>query len=42
MAGALDVLSGRHNDAQVDDRRALPARADEILREDLLALRLRR
>jgi len=40
--GALDALSGRHIDARVDDWRALPARAGEILEEDLLALRLRR
>jgi len=40
--GALDGLSGRHIDAQVDDWRAIAARADEILRDDLLALRLRR
>jgi NAD(P)-dependent dehydrogenase (short-subunit alcohol dehydrogenase family) len=40
--GALDALSGRHIDAQVDDWRALPARTNEILRDDLLALRLRR
>ncbi len=39
--GALDALSGRHIDAQIDDWRALPARTDEILRDDLLALRLR-
>lgn len=41
-SGALDALSGRHIDARIDDWRALPARTDEILRDDLLALRLRR
>jgi len=40
--GALDALSGRHIDARVDDWRTLPARTDEILRDDQLALRLRR
>ncbi len=41
-AGALDALSGRNIDARVDDWRALPGRAEEILRDDRLALRLRR
>lgn len=40
--GELDRLSGRHIDARVDDWRSLPARASEILEDDLLALRLRR
>jgi len=40
--GALDSLSGHHIDAAVDDWRALPDRTGEILRDDLLALRLRR
>lgn len=40
--GALDMLSGRHIDASADDWTALPARWEEILRDDLLALRLRR
>jgi 3-oxoacyl-[acyl-carrier protein] reductase len=40
--GALDALSGRYVHARNDDWRALPGRADEILADDLLALRLRR
>jgi len=40
--GALDLLSGRHIDAAIDDWQGLPLRANEILEGDLLALRLRR
>jgi len=40
-SGALDTLSGRHIDARVDDWATLPSRVDEVLRDDLLALRLR-
>jgi NAD(P)-dependent dehydrogenase (short-subunit alcohol dehydrogenase family) len=40
--GALDFMSGRHIDAPVDDWQGMPARAQEILREDLFALRMRR
>lgn len=41
-SGALDALSGRHIDARIDEWRALPARTNEVLGDDLLALRLRR
>lgn len=40
-SGALDRLAGRHIDARADDWKTLPARADDILARDLLALRLR-
>ncbi len=40
--GALDALSGRHIDARVGDWRSLPDRIDEIIADDLFALRLRR
>ncbi len=40
--GALDLLAGRHIDAGVGDWRTLPDRIDEILADDLFALRLRR
>lgn len=38
--GALDRLSGRYLHARNEDWRSLPARADEVLADDLLALRL--
>lgn len=40
--GALDALSGRHIDAGVVDWRSLPDRLDEIIADDLFAIRLRR
>jgi len=40
--GALDALSGRHIDARVGDWRTLPDRIDEIIADDLFAIRLRR
>ena len=40
--GALDALAGRHIDAGVGDWRSLPDRIDEIVADDLFALRLRR
>ena len=41
--GAADVLSGRYLHAEHDaDLEALTARADEILADDLNAIRLRR
>lgn len=40
--GALDLLSGRHIDAGVGDWKSLPDRIDEIVSDDLFALRLRR
>ena len=40
--GALDSLSGRHIDAGFGDWQSLPDKIDEILADDLLALRLRR
>lgn len=39
--GALDALSGRHIDARVGDWQSLPDRIDEIVADDLFALRLR-
>jgi 3-oxoacyl-[acyl-carrier protein] reductase len=39
--GALDSLAGRHIDAGVGDWQSLPDRIDEIVAEDLFALRLR-
>jgi NAD(P)-dependent dehydrogenase (short-subunit alcohol dehydrogenase family) len=39
--GALDLLSGRHIDAAVGDWQSLPDRIDEIVADDLFALRLR-
>ena len=39
--GALDSLSGRHIDAAVGDWQSLPDRTDEIVADDLFALRLR-
>jgi len=40
-SGALDLLSGRYIHAARDDWEAMPGRIDEILAEDLNALRLR-
>ena len=40
--GALDALAGRHIDAGVGDWQSLPDRIDEIVADDLFALRLRR
>ena len=39
--GALDSLSGRHIDAEFCDWQSLPDRVDEIVADDLFALRLR-
>ena len=41
-SGALDALSGRYIHAAADDWKSMPGSAEEILAEDLHALRLRR
>jgi NAD(P)-dependent dehydrogenase (short-subunit alcohol dehydrogenase family) len=41
-SGALDALAGRHIDAGNVDWQSLPDRIDEIVADDLFALRLRR
>jgi hypothetical protein len=41
-SGRLDALAGRYLHAEHDDVEDLAARADEIVRDDLNAIRLRR